>query len=221
MKKLIAIFILSCILFGFTGCSAVGDFFATLGFDTHDYEGEAVLKVHESDSEIACDLADMVKIMTVNSIDIPEFKGTAEAIKLCRDAVLNRMYSDNFAKYAGNPDLIEQAKDMHGQFDFSVVIPAEDFENTAYKYFGGKEKITNESGKMYYYVEDIDAYITAAQPVDWEATINVHSVEETENTFRLLFSCTLDEVTSDTYFALIIKRPDESLYFKYVIKAKK
>lgn len=221
MKKIIWLICLSLILFTLCSCSAAREFLATLGFDTHDYEGEKIIKTYETDSDTAKTLADMVKIMTVNSIDIPEFHGTAEAIKLCRDAILNRMYSENFAKYAGNPDLIEQAHDANSRVDFSVVIPASDFENTAYKYFGGKEKITNESGKMYYYVESIDAYITAAQPFEWEIDINVVSVEETENTYRLVFNCSLDDKTSDTYFALIIKRPDDSLYFKYVEKLQK
>jgi len=221
MKKILCIICLSLILFTLCSCSAAREFLATLGFDTHDYEGEKIIKTYETDSDTAKTLADMVKIMTVNSIDIPEFHGTAEAIKLCRDAILNRMYSENFAKYAGNPDLIEQAHDVNSRVDFSVVIPASDFENTAYKYFGGKEKITNESGKMYYYVESIDAYITAAQPFEWEIDINVVSVEETENTYRLVFNCSLDDKTSDTYFALIIKRPDDSLYFKYVEKMQK
>lgn len=202
-----------------SGCG-VRDFFASLGFDTHDYEGEKIVETHSTDSEIASELSDMVKILTVNSVDIPEFKGTKAAIKCCRDAILNSMYSSNFAKYAGNPDLIKDASDAYPLVDFAVIIPADDFENTAYKYFGGKEKITNESGEMYEYIEDIDAYITANIPFNNEVEVNILSIEETENTFRLKFNCEVSGEQSDDYFALIIKRADESLYFKYVKKIK-
>ena len=217
MKKLIALFLVSVMLFSLTGCG-VGEFFAMLGFDTHDYVGESVIGNHESDSEVATELTEMVKILTLNTIDIPEFKGTTQAIECCRDSVLNSMYSNNFAKYAGNPHLIGEAEDIYPNMNFSVIIPADDFENTAYKYFGGKEKITNESGEMFDYVEDMDAYITAATPIDCKMTVNVISIEETENTFRFKFQCSVDDELSDTYFALIIKRGDDSLYFKYVKK---
>lgn len=217
MKKLLAIVLLITMTFSLCSCG-VGEFFAMLGFDTHNYEGERVIKEHSTSSEVGEELSDMVKILTINSTDIPEFKGTKEAVELCRDALLNSMYTRNFGKYAGNPEIIGEAEQLHPDIVFSVLIPASDFENTAYKYFGGKEKITNKSGIMYDYIEDIDAYITAASPVDCTMTVNIHSIEETQNTFRMYFDCSLDSETSDRYFALIIKRSDDSLYFKFVEK---
>lgn len=204
-------------LLSLTGCG-LGEFFATLGFDTHDYEGEAVIEVHKTDSDIALELADMVSILTVNSAKIPEFKGTTEGIECCRDAVLNSMYSRNFAKYAGNSELFKEAMEMYSQMDFSVLIPASDFENVAYKYFGGKEKITNESGEIYEYIEDIDAYITVAKPVGSTMEITVLTVEETAKTYRMEFETSLEGEKAGKYFALFIKRDDDSLYFKYVKK---
>ena len=204
-------------LLSLTGCG-LGEFFATLGFDTHDYEGEAVIEVHETDSDIALELADMVSILTVNSAKIPEFKGTTEGIECCRDAVLNSMYSRNFAKYAGNSELFKDAMEMYPQMDFSVLIPANDFENIAYKYFGGKEKITNESGEIYEYIENIDAYITVAKPVGSAMEVTVLSVEETEKTFRMEFETSLEGEKEGKYFALFIKRDDDSIYFRYVKK---
>ncbi len=198
-----------------SGCG-MREFFATLGFDTHDYEGEKIIATHANDSEIALELLDMVKILSINSVEIPEFSGTKQAVEVCRDAILNRMYSENFARYAGNPTLIGDAEEIYPDLNFSVVIPADDFENIAYKYFGGKEKLVNKSGKKYDYIEGINAYITAAKPVAWEVDINIKKVEETENTYRLTFNCTLDGETSPDYFALVIKRADESLYFKFV-----
>ncbi|MBQ4066001.1 MAG: hypothetical protein IJD22_00015, partial [Clostridia bacterium] len=190
-----------------SGCG-LREFFATLGFDTHDYEGEEVIASHEPDSEMSTLLADMVKILTVNSPEIPEFKGTKEGIECCRDAILNSMYSTNFAKYAGNSQLFKEAEELYPQMDFSVLIPADDFENTAYKYFGGKEKITNESGEIYEYIENIDAYITVAKPVGSSMEVQVVYVEETERTYRMEFESTVDGESSGRYYAMFIKRDD-------------
>ena len=217
MKKLLAL-VLACIMtLSLSGC-VFAEFLATLGFDTHDYDGEAVIKTHELDSELVVEIADMVKILSVDSTDIPEFKGTAEAIKCCRDAILNRMYSRDFSRYAGNEKMFATAMEMYPQMDFSVLIPADDFENVAYKYFGGKEKITNKSGEIYEYVEDIDAYLTVAEPFGTEMEVTVFYVEETENTYRIEFEAVLDEDTSGRYFAQFVKREDGSFYFRRVKK---
>lgn len=217
MKKLTAVVLLFALMLTLSGCG-MREFFATLGFDTHDYESEEVIAFHDTDSEIAVELADMVKILTVNSVEIPEFKGTKEGIDSCRDAILNSMYSTNFAKYAGNAELFKEASELYPQMDFSVLIPADDFENIAYKYFGGKEKITNESGDIYEYIENIDAYITVAKPVGSSMEVEIIYVEETERTYRMEFESSVDEDDSGRYFAMFIKRDDNTVYFKYIKK---
>lgn len=217
MKRIVAIVLVFATMLCLSGCG-IREFLSTLGFDTHDYEGERVIKNHKEDSEVAAELCDMVKILTMNTVDIPEFNGTKEAVESCRDAVLNSMYTRNFAKYAGNSYLIEKAKSFYPQVDFSVIIPAGDFENIAYKYFGGKEKIANKSGKIFDYIEDIDSYITVSKPVDSTMEVSVQSIEETERTYRFRFSCSVEGESSDVYFALIVKRGDDSLYFKYIKK---
>lgn len=218
MRKIVCVLAVILMMAGLTSCG-MNEFFATLGFDTHDYEGEKIIAAHSPQSEIGEELADMVKILSINSATIPEFDGTTQAIECCRDAILNRMYSDNFARYAGNPTLIGDAEEIYPELNFSVVIPADDFENIAYKYFGGKEKITNKSGLKYEYVDGINGYITASKPVAWSVDIDVTKVEETENTFRLSFTCSEEGKNTHSYFALIIKRPDDSLYFKFIRKA--
>ena len=198
-----------------TACSA-GEFLASLGFDTHDYDGEPVIKEYETDSEKALELTENLKILTVNSAVIPSFEGTSDAAKKCRQSVLNYMYNTNFAKYTGNPQLLDEAAEIYPQMRFSVVIPGNDFVNVFYKYFGGKEKIANQSCEMFEYLPKIDAYITAAQPQKNDVEITVISLCETENTFRLKFSTSLDSHFGGTYFALIVKRADESCYFRKI-----
>lgn len=199
------------------GCAA-REFFATLGFDTHDYEGEEVTESYGSDSEKAAELGEMVRTLTMGSADIPEFNGTKEAMYYCRDSLLNYMLSNGYSKYTGNLDMLEKAAKEYPQMRFSVVIPAEDFANEAYKYFGGKERVSMESGDMFEYLDKIECYITAAQPQKNDVTVNVKSLDETEKTYRMRFTCTAEDRESGEYFALIIKRADDSCYFKYVKK---
>lgn len=217
IKALSAILLVFLSLFVFSGCAA-REFLATLGFDTHDYDGEKVINEYMPDSEKAAELSEMVKILTVNSPEIPEFNGTSDAAEKCRDSVLNYMYNANYAKYTGNLTLLSEAAEVYPQMRFSVIIPADDFVNTFYKYFGGKEKVANESGRMFEYLPGVDSYITAAQPQKNCMEVTVVSLEETENTFRLTFESSADGEKEGTYFALIIKRADESCYFKQLKK---
>ncbi len=198
-----------------SGCAA-REFFATLGFDTHDYEGETVIAAYESDSEKAAEIGETVKTLTMGSVDIPVFNGTNDAIEHCRDSLLNYMLNGGFSKYTGNMKLLEEAAEAYPQMRFSVIIPAKDFSDAAYKYFGGKEKVSNVSGDMFEYLDKIECYVTASQPQENDISVNVLSLEETEATYRMRFNCSAGGKTGDTYFALLIKRADDSYYFKYV-----
>lgn len=201
-----------------SGCAA-REFFATLGFDTHDYEGEAVIETYDGDSEKAAQLGEMVKTLTMGQIEIPTFNGTKDAINHCRDSLLNYMLNHGFSKYTGNMELLEEAAEAYPKMRFSVIIPAKDFSDEAYKYFGGKEKVENISGDMFEYLDKIECYVTASQPQKNDIEVNVISLEETERTYRMKFNCSLSDEVGKTYSALIIKRADESCYFKYVKEA--
>ncbi len=216
--KLSGLLFAAALLVSCLSSCAAGEFFATLGFDTHDYEGEKVITEYSADSEKALELAEAVRILTINSADVPEFDGTKDAAKKCRDSVLNYMYNSNYAKYAGNIELLDEASEVYPQIRLSVIIPADDFVNTFYKYFGGKEKVSNENGDMFEYVPGLDSYITAAQPQRNETEVNVVSLSETASTYRFTFSTSLDGEDGGSYFALIIKRADGSFYFKELKK---
>ena len=196
----------------------VNEFLATLGFDTHDYEGEAVVETYSDDSDMALKMADMVKTLTVNSPEMPIFSGTKDAVVKCRDALLNHMLNEHYSKYTGNLDLLDRAKTEYPYLKVAIVIPADDFEDEAYKYFGGKQKVENADGQMFKYLEKVNAYTTAAKPVESVITVECLSLEETEKTYRYRFRCSLDGEQSEEYFALVIKRADDTCYFKYVEK---
>ncbi len=194
---------------------ALGDaLLGALGFDTHDYENEAVIATHDADSEAVAALCEMVKMLSVNNPTVPEFENTGDAVFECRDAVLNYMVCTSFAKYTGNPDLINEAAAAYPELQLITVIPAEDYEDTVYTYFGGNTKLTHKSATLFTYLDKVGSYTALTVPVEYEVTINVLSCEETENTYRFTFQNSLGEVSSPVYKALIIKREDGSCYFK-------
>lgn len=201
-------------LFMFSSCNAAEGMMAKLGFDTHNYRGEKTLATHIPDSETARELAEMMSELSVNSPYLSPFSGAKEAAQVCRDAVLNRMLAENYARYAGNTVLLTKAAQFYPQMQISVLIPADDFESVIYATFGGSEKITNKSGEIFRYLDKIDAYTTAASPQQSSVVTAVTLCEETARTYRIRFRNTLGDVVSPEYFALIIKRDDGTLYVR-------
>lgn len=218
MKKFSLCFAVLVILVSLCSCTMVNEFLATLGFDTHDYDSEPVTETYTADSEKALKLAEMVRTLSINSVDIPEFDGTQDAVGKCRDSVLNYMLNNNYTKYTGNLDLLDKAITEYPYLKVATVIPADEFEDEAYRYFGGKQKVKNESGAMFTYLDKVDAYTTVTTPVESTIEIECISLEETEKTYRYTFRCSLEDRTGDEYFALLIKRADDTCYFKYVEK---
>ena len=162
-KRIGAILMIPFFLLTLYGCGA-RDFLSTLGFDTHDYEGEEVVETYDDDSEKAEELINMLEVLTVDTPRIAPFDGANEAMKTCRDAVLNYMLNREYAKYTGNIALMDQVKETYPQMQISAIIPADDFENFVYTYFGGKQKIKNITSTLFVYLEKVNAYITVAQP---------------------------------------------------------
>ncbi len=196
-----------------SGCSSNG-LLSLLGFDTHNYRGEELIALHDPNSETVQELLDMTRSLTVNTAELTPFSGAKDAADACRDAILNYMLENGYAQYAGNRDLVARAAAAYPQMQFSVLIPADDFEAMIYLLFGGNEKIANRSGTIFRYLDKVDAYTTPANPQASQVVTTATYCEETERTYRLYFVNTLDGVTSPEYFALLIKRDDGSLYFK-------
>lgn len=218
MKRIIGVILLAACVLSLCSCSVTNEFLATLGFDTHDYEGEAVIQTYDNESEKTEEIREMIRTLSINSPHIPTFDGSKDAVSKCRDSLLNYMLNTQYAKYTGNLELLDKAIEQYPYLKVATVIPAQDFEDEAYRYFGGKQKVSNESGNLFTYLDKVSAYTTVTTPVESKIEIDCISLEETVNTFRFKFRCSLGEETGDDYFALIIKRADGSCYFKYVEK---
>ncbi len=218
MKKIIVLLLAVISVLSLTSCSVTNEFLAKLGFDTHDYEGEAVIQTYGSEDEKTEEMREMIRTLSINSPHIPTFDNSKDAVAKCRDSLLNYMLNTQYSKYTGNLDLLDKAVEEYPYLKVATVIPAEDFEDEAYRYFGGKQKVNNESGNLFTYLDKVNAYTTVTTPVESKFEIECISLEETVNTFRFKFRCVLGDETDGDYFALIIKRADGSFYFKYVEK---
>ena len=122
---------LVCAMAALSSCSVKNEFLATLGFDTHDYEGEAVIQTYDGESEKAEEMREMIRTLSVNSPYIPTFDGSKDAVSKCRDSLLNYMLNTQYTKYTGNLDLLDKAIEEYPYLKVATVIPAEDFEDEA------------------------------------------------------------------------------------------
>lgn len=197
-----------------SSCSAAESFMSSLGFDMHDYSGEAVTAEHTADSDISLRLADMVQMLLLNTPYLEPFSKMSEALDIYRDAVLNYMLGEEYAKYSGNLTLLDSAAREYPQLVITTAIPVSDFEAVMYRCFGGSDKVTNRDGKYFTYLDKISAYTAVSGVITSSVEVTVTECVETKNTYRLTFYNTLGSSVSPEYTAMIIKREDGTLYFK-------
>lgn len=198
-----AVLLTVCILF--SGCS--------FGVKYSEEEVQRTLPV---DGDVSDELCEMMRMLTVNSPIMPEFDSIGEAMDKCRDSVLYYMLTKNYGKYTGDIDKLDSAVAEYPQMQIMNLIPAREFEETVYTAFGGTKKITNESGRLFVYLDRVAAY-TSVTMVDVDPIrIDVAELTETENTYRMRLRCSAGDITSPEYRAIFIKRDDETVYFHSV-----
>ena len=194
-----------------------------LGFDTYDYMSESVTKTHDASGETAEMLEELLMILVTDSPVLPTFGNMAEAITNYRDAVLEHLLANNYAKYSGNAKLIERAGKQYPEYQITQVIPELEFESMMYRCFGGDVMISHEDGNKFRYLPDAAVYIPMLAVTDHGYTADVTSLAETEKTYRVRFRVksipeeTGEVAESGEYFALVIKREDGTLYIKKLL----
>ena len=211
-KTILSALLLAAVLL--TSCRS-GELGRLLGFGAPDYSGEPVIGTVDPESDAALEITEMIKMLSVDSVKLPEFTGMRDAINLCRDSLLNYMLYTDFAKYSGDPDLLADAEEAYPDMTISQLIPAADFESMMYRYFGGNVKISHVSGRMFRYLPKASAYVPLATPRGDRFDVTLDKLEETENTYLVEFTCSNDEKAL-SYKAVIIKREDGTMYFSSV-----
>lgn len=185
-----------------------------LGYDITDYESECVV-AGLSVEDVRCEeLCEMVEILSADrGIHLDEFSSTSEAVSIYRDAILSYMLRENYSMYTGNRSTIEHVSAVYPQMQVSTLIPADDFENTVFRYFGGVS-VKNESGALYSYLNRAKCYTTPMQSKACRTEIEVQSLEETEHTYRMCFTLSDSDESSVSYTAVFLKRDDGTCYFR-------
>ncbi len=194
-----------------------------LGFDTYDYMSESVTKTHDASGETAVMLEELLMILVTDSPVLPTFDNMSDAITVYRDAVLEHLLASDYAKYSGNGKLIERAMKQYPEYQITQVLPELEFEATMYRCFGGDVMITHKDGNKFRYLPGVGVYIPMLAISDSGYTADITSLAETDKTYRVRFKVKSvpDEngnvTESEEYFALVIKREDETLYIKKLL----
>lgn len=208
MRRFIALLLAAVTCIGLCACANGGE---------SEYLAEEVVGEVEKGSDEWEILEEMLRMLTVDSIDIPEFDTMRESINLFRDSVLNYLSCENYRRYAGNGELLAAIRDEYPGLDPISAISKNEFESEMYRVFGGKVKITHESTKLFTYLDRSYVYVPITVPIEGGIDFELLTAEETENTYRIEFTCSEDEAVAD-YFAMLIKREDGSCYFSMLVR---
>ena len=183
------------------------------GLDVNDYFSEAPLRQLQPDGATASLLSNMVGIIVSDSIRLTPFSGTGEAVRIYRDAILNDMLRDDYSRYTGNRQAIEDVSRTNPYLSTATLIAKEDFENVVFRYFGGTS-VSHKSGDAFSYLSRAGYYTSPLQARECVAEVTILELYETEHTFRMQFILTANGENSDVYTAVFVKRNDGSCYWK-------
>ncbi len=215
MKRIAAALLLLALLFSLSSCRAFGEMSRAIGFGDPDYSDETVIRQVPLDGEIAAEITSMIKMLSIDSVKLPEFSSTKDAITLCHDSLLNYMLYTDYAKYAGNPDLLADVDEEYPDLAVSQIIPASEFESMMYCCFGGTVKISHGDTRAFKYLPRVEAYIPIGHPISDAYDVTLIEIKETRNTYRVSFECTNGKRTM-RYSSTLVKREDGTFYFASV-----
>lgn len=183
------------------------------GLDVNDYLKEIPLRQLQPDGATAAMLTNMVTILVCDGIQLAPFAGTAEAVRLYRDAILNDMLRDDYSRYTGNRSSLDDVARAYPYLSAATLISKAEFENVVFRFFGGTT-VSHKSGDAFSYLSRAGYYTSPVQARECEADVSILELYETEHTYRMQFTLTANGETSDIYTAVFVKRNDGSCYWK-------
>lgn len=186
-----------------------------------EYEEESVKRELPTDGEDADMLSDMIHMLTVNSPILPELDDIDDVMEQCRDSILFYMLTENYGKYTGNIEKLDAAVAEYPHMQITNLIPAREFEETVYTAFGGTKKISNESGRLFVYLDRVSAYTSVTMLDSDPFDVDITEFAETENTYRMRVRCSSDDVKSPEYRIIFVKREDDTAFFHSVEELEK
>ncbi len=176
---------------------------AVLGLDVSDYDAEPVTSVLSPEDPTALALVDVMEPLLWGG-ELPEdFHGSAEAVSRYRDCILSWMLSEQYAAYSR----------LAASYDpmISVLIPADDFEKTVYRHFGGLS-VSHRGGELFRFLPD-GGYTAPIACRTSPAGVTPLQLEETAHTWRLTFTLSGPHAADGTYLAVFVRRADGTCYW--------
>ncbi len=210
MKSHIVSFVLISILL-LSSCSVS----EILPAGTNEYLNEFVIGSATENTAIISELSDIIFSLTIDSVRLPEFSDTASAISKCGDSLLNHLLTTNYSRFSGNT-AVKDAAEKYPELGITAAIGASEYEGALYKYFNHGGNIRHSSTARFRYMPKIEAYIPAVKSVANSFSLDIVSIDETTNTYRMTFYCKRGDEVSPEYNAVFIKREKGGCYITSV-----
>ena len=207
MKKRIFLLI-SALVIALSSCS-VGEIIPT-GAST-EYLNETVIGSASENTVVISELSDIIGALTVDSVRLPEFSDTSTAISKCGDSLLNHLLTTNYSRFSGNT-AVKEAAEKYPELGINAAIGASEYEGALYKYFNHGGNIRHSDTARFRYMPKIEAYVPAVQSVANSFSLEIVSIGETQNTYRMTFYCKRGEDVSPEYTAVFVKRERGGCY---------
>lgn len=188
MKKLICLII--SLSFLLSSCAVYNGICSLLGFDRKNYTKQEInyyidLNTDEKDEiELLKCLTDEMEYLLCAE-QITPFDGSDSPVEYYNDALLDGMASKYYSKYSANDELFSLLAESYPELNVSVLVPAEDYENTVYRVFGGYEKVKHSSTARYTYLDKINAYLLIGKQKNCNVEVKILSVGVCDDTYRM------------------------------------
>ncbi len=207
MKKHIILFVLILVL-SLSSCS-VGEIMPSGAVG--EYLNETVIGSASENASVISELSDIISALTIDSIRLPEFSDTSTAISKCSDSLLNHLLTTDYSRFTGNT-AVKDAAEKYPELGITAAIGTSEFEGALYKYFNHGGNIRHSDTARFRYMPKIEAYIPAVQSAANSFSLDVISIDETPNTYRMTFYCKRGDEISPEYNAVFIKREKGGCY---------
>ncbi len=225
MKRLACL--LAALSLFLSSCALYDGAASLLGFDRKNYAKQEIsyyidLNGNDDDDEdekklLKCLVDEAEYLLYGDSVTC--FDGKSSPSGDYRDALLDGMASKYYTKYSADGEMFSSLAENYPGLNVSIMIPAEDYENTVYRIFGGYEKVVHSSTSRYTYLEKINAYLLIGKQT--EKTVNVRplSVGVTNDTYRMTAEFYRNDAFLGEYTVVFLKRDDKEPYIRSLTQA--
>lgn len=216
ISKTLKILLILSLLASLTSCA--NGISGLLGIDNTDYGAEEVISSLDKKGEIAQQLSSVCSVLTFGTGEIicfDSFKAVAEEYS---DTVLDYLAGTHFEKYSADDKMFSALAENYPELSVNTLIPAYDYENTVYRFFGGDIHLKNKNTSRFSYLDKINAYILTGKLTSVYTSVEIVNLEETANTYRAVVRFSQNGIAyTDDYFIIFRKRAENEIPYIYSV----